>query len=505
MSDAAFDARPSMADWGLGLIGSLLANGALIAVVLWSLHPQPVRDQDTAEAELQVTSQAIPHSQAQVADPSSEALEESDAKASALQDAPVPRSSAAPVAPPAQNVSAATPRSNRVAPQQPSSSVTEPQTGRAETLSAASAPLSRLATSQATPDPLDRAPLEDTPLAQANAPSTALPAAPLSPDDVILTQPAFNTVTSTAPETTALASQPADSTVAASRVPPPDDQLASTAPAADRIRADLVFPGGRSEDVDPQSLAAFEQFLDPGQNGQVLRDGLSGLLASIPCARVQLSFDPDSATLTLGGHLPENSLRSPILTALAQEMGQDIQLADNMQLLPRPQCGALSGIAEVGLPQSTDQITNPLLIGEDAQARVLSYSGGEQLFFDLTAPDYPAFVYVDYFDAGGMVLHLTPNELISLQESAPKSLLRVGAKDSAEPGLLITVGPPYGQEIAVAFAASHPLFDQAKPRPLQEPAAPYLAELKAAVTTARSENADFKGEWVYFLIKTQAP
>ncbi|WP_131811210.1 DUF4384 domain-containing protein, partial [Tritonibacter horizontis] len=271
------------------------------------------------------------------------------------------------------------------------------------------------------------------------------------------------------------------------------------------IRADLAFPAGTATTVDPQSLAAFRQFQDPGTEGAALRDGLAGLLATLPCARVQLSFDPDTATLELRGHLPANSMRAPVLAALQAEMGQDIVLADEMRLLPQPQCGALAGISEVGLPQSTDQITNPLLVGEDAHARVLSYAGGEQLFFDLTAPDYPAYVYVDYFDAGGAVLHLMPNTHVPLSRAAPKSRLRVGAQEATDPGLMITVGPPYGQEIAVAFAASHPLFADDAPRPLQEPAAPYLAALKAAVAAARSRHPDFKGEWVYFLVTTQAP
>ena len=64
----------------------------------------------------------------------------------------------------------------------------------------------------------------------------------------------------------------------------------------------------------------------------------------------------------------------------------------------------------------------------------------------------------------------------------------------------IFIGPPYGQEIAVAFAASEPLYDGL--RPLVEPAAPYLEWLKTRVTAARQANPDFKGEWVYFFVTT---
>jgi hypothetical protein len=67
-------------------------------------------------------------------------------------------------------------------------------------------------------------------------------------------------------------------------------------------------------------------------------------------------------------------------------------------------------------------------------------------------------------------------------------------------GLQLTIAPPFGQEIAAAFAASEPLYDGL--RPIQEPAAPYLAFLQERVREARAKNPDFKGEWVYFFITT---
>ena len=236
-----------------------------------------------------------------------------------------------------------------------------------------------------------------------------------------------------------------------------------------------------------------------------MRDGLSGYLSTLPCARLQLSFDPDTATLHLRGHLPDETLRAPVLAALQAEMGSDITLSDRTRLLPRPQCGILAGIESAGLPQSNDQITNPLLMGADAYARVLNFSGGDQLYFALTTPEYPAYVYVDYFDASGSVLHLIPNATTPLTRAPPHSQLDVGARTATGAGLQITVAPPYGQEIAVAFAASHPLFSEQTPRPIQETAVEYLEDLQRAVSSARASHANFKGEWVYFLVVTTPP
>jgi hypothetical protein len=83
---------------------------------------------------------------------------------------------------------------------------------------------------------------------------------------------------------------------------------------------------------------------------------------------------------------------------------------------------------------------------------------------------------------------------------APKSVFGIGTQAPGAPGLNVTIGPPFGQEIAVAIAASDPLFDTM--RPLTEPADDYLAALASAIAAARERNPDFKGEWVYFFINT---
>ncbi|WP_165978793.1 DUF4384 domain-containing protein, partial [Antarcticimicrobium luteum] len=275
---------------------------------------------------------------------------------------------------------------------------------------------------------------------------------------------------------------------------------AAATPQAEHVTAALAFQGSDGE-IDPASLAAFQSFVRPGDAGaQALRDGVAGLLASVPCGRLQVGFDPDSATLQVNGHVPEGDMRAPVLAALRTQMGADIAVSDNILILPRPQCGALTGIADVGLPQSTDQITNPLLIGAGTQARVFSYVAGDPLSFDLTAPDYPAWIYVDYFDAAGGVLHLVPNVHVPLRRSQAQNALRIGAQSDSDEGLRLLIGPPYGQEIAVAFAASEPLYDGL--RPLTEPAEPYLVWLKGRVAEARARSPDFKGEWVYFFVRT---
>ncbi|MFY0312216.1 DUF4384 domain-containing protein [Leisingera sp. D0M16] len=520
--------------WALGLAASALVHAGGAAALLISLTPDPLPQQPTPQSNLNLQAHRIPRSEAVPQTPEGEQAPESQAQSQGLAAGSIPLSRAQPKTPAADRLASAAPPAASLAPAAARAPAAAPAHAPSNKLASASAPAARLpgvrpaaqSAQVAEPQSAQAAPAQAAlqqaaPAAAAVQPATAATAAP-----VLLAaaqEPAIALANTAAPLTAAATARPNAATLpqtapasqpSAEAQPvsaplantiPPSRQTPSVLPDAPRIKAALAFQGG-SGDIDPVSLAAFQSFMQPGDavaEGDPLRDGVSGILAAVPCSRLQVAFVPETATLEVRGHLPEDGLRSPVLAALQAQMGADITVSDQMRLLPRPQCGALAGISSVGLPQSTDQITNPLLVGADAHARVLDYSGGDRLFFDLTAPDYPAYVYVDYFDAGGAVLHLSPNELVPLTEAAPKSALRVGAKEAGDPGLQISVGPPYGQEIAVAFAASHPLYDGT--RPLSEPAEPYLDFLRTQVAEARAEHPDFKGEWVYFLITTHAP
>jgi hypothetical protein len=280
--------------------------------------------------------------------------------------------------------------------------------------------------------------------------------------------------------------------------------LPVAAPQTTTITAELAFSGDTGTALDPQALATISSFMEPGDPGSSTaeaRDALEALLSQVPCSRLQAEFDPDTGSIALRGHIPEEELRAPVLAALQAQVGQGIAVTDSMLILPRPQCGALAGVGGIGLPQSTDQTTNPRIVGNDAHARVFDYRGGDALVLEMQAPDYDAYVYVDYYDAAGNVIHLIPNEVVPLTLHPAQSAMVVGRTADGEPALEITVGPPYGQEIAVAFAASTPLYDGL--RPTIEEAGPYLAWLASRVAETRTTDPGFKGEWVYFFVSTR--
>jgi hypothetical protein len=239
---------------------------------------------------------------------------------------------------------------------------------------------------------------------------------------------------------------------------------------------------------------------DAGAAASEVRDGIEGLLASVPCARLQVEFDPATGSLALRGHIPEEGLRGPVMAALEAQIGTGIPVTQDLRILPRPQCGALSGIGAVGLPQSTELQGNPRIIGSDGYVAEEHYTAGEYVNFTMQGLDYPAYVYVDYFAADGSVIHLVPNQTVPLALLPEQGRFQIGSENPGPGGLQLQVGPPYGQEIAVAFAASVPLYDGL--RPLVEPAEAYLADLTDRVARARAATPGFKGEWVYFFIAT---
>lgn len=525
--------RP-LARWGVGIAASLAAHALAIYALMVALRPDPVTEQPMPAGELDVQAYQLDRSQAQERPPPTRTADTQSPKGAAVEPGAIRQSIAKEVSgseTPA--LKPATPSAEATPAARPATRPVLPSAAAKQTVAAARPVADKVDRVAVQTDTLTarRAPRADSPelplrivpaaLAAAQAPRADSPALPLRNTPVTLAAARAQPAKNNTPEPDAALPVTAAKTAVAPQTPPreaatglaPDTQAAQPSelpatqaafrvPDTETVKAMLAFPGG-TDGVDPVSLAAFQNFMQPGDfvsDDDPLRDGIAALLGQVPCSRLQVVFNPDTVALEVRGHIPEAGLQAPVLAALRDRMGADITVSDNILILPRPQCGALAGIGNVGLPQSTDQITNPLLVGEDTHARVLDFVRDDRLWFDITAPDYDAFVYVDFFDAGGNVLHLVPNDRVPLRKASADSALRIGTKNPDEQGLGLIVGPPYGQEIAVAFAASHKLYDGL--RPVSEPAAPYLEWLASRVRLAREKHAGFKGEWVYFFVTT---
>lgn len=481
--------------WAVGICASALANAAIGTALLVAMRPEPVVQQSAPQSTLDVQAYQLDRDRAVEQQPEPDIANSAEPNSPTVGQGRIPRSQAVAKLPTPAPISETRPPQHKLELETP--------------------PVATQFATDAKPTNLISARLEGVKLRDRD-----LPVRPAS-----LTRPVLqNAVQRDVRENISLPSAEMEQAAlgateqAAMMLPetsgnadllssmsPPSQPAAPAASEPEKMTAALAFSGGEGGEIDPVSLAAFQNFVHPDDappQGTQVRDAVSDLLAQVPCSRLQVEFDPATAMLRVKGHVPEDGLRTPVLSALQKQMGANITLSDDILILPRPQCGALTGISNVGLAQSTDQITNPLLVGEDTHVRTLDFVRDDRLYFDLTAPDYDAYIYVDYFDADGNVLHLSPNDQVAQQLIPAKSVFSVGARSPDDAGLQIFIGPPYGQEIAAAFAASFPLYDT--PRPLIEPATAYFDWLTARVATARANDPEFKGEWVYFFVTTSA-
>ncbi|MEP5729445.1 MAG: DUF4384 domain-containing protein [Sulfitobacter sp.] len=503
--------------WAAALTASTLVHIGAAVGLLAALQPEPIADQPVPESQLNVQAHKVTRSDAAEQETTSDAVDADAPQGTALGAGAVAQSEATARALPSETPQVSDPTPDAVTastPKQPVLTAALPSLAPASAQALVAQPIisaplqtpaalpvtpsSSIANTVTPPAPV-ASPVKPVALASPPRDLAAAPTPQIDPQsvDLLSQEPTSQAAQFQTPALNA-APQKSPQSSAAPLQTPQVVQTALQEPDVTSSKAVLAFPAGGN--IDPVSLAAFQSFTQPGSTeGANLRDGLAAAL-SLPCSRMQVIFDPETTTLQLTGHVPDPAMRGPVLSAVQSQMGSDIAVSENLLILPAPQCGALTGIADVGLPQSTDQITNPLIVGNDTHARAFRYVTGDALILNLTAPDYPAYVYIDYFDADGNVIHLAPNTHTPLELAPQKSALQVGARSAEDTGLFITIGPPYGQEIAAAFAASQPLYEGE--RPLVEPAEPYLKWLKTRVADARARDSDFKGEWVYFFVTT---
>lgn len=280
----------------------------------------------------------------------------------------------------------------------------------------------------------------------------------------------------------------------------------STASAATATRAAVAWSGGSNMQLDEQSLAAIQSFMQPGEVAQSaafggsVKDGIGAALAQFPCSRLQAAFQPESGTLEIRGHVPVPALKADVVAMLERSVGGAIPVGSSLLVLPAPQCGVLDAAEGLGFVQSRDQENDPLEVGKEAQAQILSFEEAQRVVFALQAPEFDAYIYVDYFDKDGTVVHVLPNDFVQDNRFAANESFSLGDGSGAGGGLEMRVAPPFSQDIAVVLGTTHPLYD--RPRPLQEDAESYLSWLRNRIRDLRSEEPEFRGEWAYLFVRT---
>ncbi|MEX0970789.1 MAG: DUF4384 domain-containing protein [Paracoccaceae bacterium] len=477
--------------WGAGIGISLLAHAAIAGFVLIAVKPEPLDNQPQMHGKLRVQSEVVERQDATAEQPDAEAAEAQDASGAAATAGAVPTSHAEAASLPSQPVRA---RPQAGGAPVPALSAQGPRLAEAppnaQAASAASAPVTELSATLA---------LAEQTLTAATPPAAQAAQAAM-PEAVSAAAPPGQMLIAGAPR---LAPTAASAVVAeASATLAPQGEVAAQAmPEVTTISAATGWAG--AGDIDPVSLAAVESFmrpLDTADEAGSPRDEMAELLASAPCARLSATFVPETGTLELRGHVPDAAAANPILAALRAKLGDSIPVEGNVIVLPSPQCGLLDAVEDLGLPQSRLQQRDPMQLGAATQLTTFEYGEGERVIIRMRAYDFPAYVYVDFFDAKGNVLHLRPNQWEALVQYQPGDLIAVGDDRDDGTGVELIVRPPFGLELVVAYASSVPLYEGLR-EPV-EPAETYLEWLRTRIAEVRAETPDYKGDWVYMFMQT---
>jgi Domain of unknown function (DUF4384) len=199
-----------------------------------------------------------------------------------------------------------------------------------------------------------------------------------------------------------------------------------------------------------------------------LRAALASATAGYQCASVDYAVNPDRS-VRIAGYAASEADIAQIRQAVGSIDGI-AKLDFAVELRIWPYCEVIAMLQNL--------IAHPPRVA--ASLALLSTSGtahlGEPLVVDVRAPSIDSYLYVDYFNRQGEVLHLFPNGQDRLNFRPAQNHLILG-----EPpfGRCWVLGGISGEQLVTLVAAVGPLFPQARPE--AEDARAYLPSLSQAV------------------------
>jgi hypothetical protein len=212
------------------------------------------------------------------------------------------------------------------------------------------------------------------------------------------------------------------------------------------------------------AAAAYFRPWTPSVSVPELQAGVAGFVAGYSCAALDYAIGPDRS-VTVSGFIPTAADRDRLRGQITGLQGAGKTKFD-VRLRPWPFCELTALLA----PLAT----------ADAGAPVLALASGakhayvdQRLTLDARMPDFDGFVYLDYWDEEGKVLHLLPNDRQRLNLRPARNQLVFAPKNCW------SLGGNTGEQLVTLIAASKRLFSP--DRPEVENAKDYLASLKDAL------------------------
>jgi hypothetical protein len=224
---------------------------------------------------------------------------------------------------------------------------------------------------------------------------------------------------------------------------------------------DIGIPIGREQQARVDALgSSARQWPDQPSRGFELAPGwLSAEDGDDGTAAGPLPAVPDIATLSA-----------------AQQRAFDRFHCDQADDAPSMQCTALA-VLQVDSRFEPGSATAPALMpgGTDG-----TYRQGQRVAMAAKASaEFDGYLYVDYFDREGNVIHLRPGLHSDGHSLKADAWVDLG-------GRAYIVCPPFGTDLVIAISTPRPIFE--RERPIVESAAPYLSALHARLQEMGSEN-----------------
>lgn len=228
-----------------------------------------------------------------------------------------------------------------------------------------------------------------------------------------------------------------------------------------------------------QELAAVPSALD----AEVIKAVIENNLKVFDCARIDVDVSA-AGDVRLGGEVAWPS-HVQMAERAARVVPGVAAVSSALQVASDPLCAA-STIARV---IATGGMPAPTLAPNHADA---TYYEGDQLVVNATVPaGMSGYLYVDYIDEAGQVVHLRPNPLQPEKRVSGAENIRLGALASeARPDERVyAIGPPFGRSIIVAWLSPTQLFSEMRSE--VENAAAYLADLERVLLPVPRAAASF--------------
>ena len=234
-----------------------------------------------------------------------------------------------------------------------------------------------------------------------------------------------------------------------------------------------------------------------GASTAALQAQLQGQLAGLHCSQVSAEITQDylfRLKVRLDG-VVESQTDAGRAIDMAR-LGRQADVVAPLQVLPWPLCEAASLVG--AMAQTTDPAARPVL--QSNQPNFLFHDGDQIVLTVTQSPRFDGFLYVDYVDPDGSVLHMLPAPRQPDNAANAGDTITVGeaASETNSKGQVFKISPPFGTQIIVALATKRPLF--AAPRPRSEPAADYFAALRKALDAQAQDGSDATSS--YALLQT---